>query len=267
MTIYGINYRLRFLQKSHLAVKRPNDRLYACLFCVKTGYTLEENDATVFFSAGDLITHIARHDRPLPAVAGITVVYGADVPSRPAHEYDLHFLEPEANEFRGSPTTASRRNRSSADGAGLVVAEISNQPTGVVVKEVRQDQRPPGAGSNIIVGSNRTEELQVAAGAKLTGIKWPPQYNGRKVFAWHNGTFASVAWELVQLTVPPGVQSFNKTPVWATAKWKFAPQHDKKPWLKFKKGDTIRNISCKFPRERTASFPVIDFAYTPSRRL
>ncbi|KAJ4156002.1 hypothetical protein LMH87_001218 [Akanthomyces muscarius] len=220
MTTCGIHYRLRFLQKSHLAVKRRDDRLYACMFCVKTGYTLEENDATVFFSAVDLITHISRHDRPLPVITGITVVYGADVPSRLAHNYDLHFREAAAaNDSGNRPATAIRAERKSSttDGAGLVDAEtISNQPTGVVVKEVRPDETPRGAGSDMIVGRHRTEELQVAAGAKLTGIKWPPQYNGRKVFAWHNGNFASVASELVQLTVPPGGQSLarsvSKTP-------------------------------------------------------
>ncbi len=265
MTTCGIHYRLRFLQKSHLAVKRRDDRLYACMFCVKTGYTLEENDATVFFSAVDLITHISRHDRPLPVITGITVVYGADVPSRLAHNYDLHFREAAAaNDSGNRPATAIRAERKSSttDGAGLVDAEtISNQPTGVVVKEVRPDETPRGAGSDMIVGRHRTEELQVAAGAKLTGIKWPPQYNGRKVFAWHNGNFASVASELVQLTVPPGGQSLarsvSKTPVRATAKWKFSPQHDKKRWLKFNKGDTIRNISCEFWQRAAASFPLL----------
>ncbi|OAQ96066.1 hypothetical protein LLEC1_03503 [Akanthomyces lecanii] len=257
MTTCGIHYRLRFLQKSHLAVKRRDDRLYACMFCVKTGYTLEQNDATVFFSAVDLITHISRHDRPLPVIAGITVLYGADMPSRLAHNYDVYFREPAPSDSGSSPATASRAERkpSTADSAGLVDAEtISNQPTGVVVKEVRPDETPRGAGSDMIVGRRRTEELRVAAGAKLTGIKWPPQYNGRKVFAWHNGNFASVPSELVQLTVPPAgrslVRSVSKTAVRATAKWKFSPQHDKKTWLKFNKGDAIRNITCESDREQ-----------------
>ena len=32
-TTHGIGFRIRFLQKSHVATKRIDENLYACLFC------------------------------------------------------------------------------------------------------------------------------------------------------------------------------------------------------------------------------------------
>jgi hypothetical protein len=113
------------------------------------------------------------------------------------------------------------------------------------MKELRKDET-----QRHIVDRDRPEELQVAMGAKLTGIKWPPQYKGRKAFAWHDGNFASVPFELVMLKAPLN-SSLNKgirSLVSAKAKWKFAPKHGKPNWLKFDKGDTITNIGCEYCR-------------------
>lgn len=226
MTYHNVNYRLRFLQKSHLAVKRPNDKLYACIFCVKRGYTMDESDATVFFSADDLLAHVSRHDMPLPVVSGIVVMYGSNIPSYLAQNYDLHFKVP---------------------GIAIPIpngsTEVVSRPTGVVMKELRRDETP-----RIIANRTRTEQLQVAIGAKVTGIIWPPQYNGRKIFAWHNGTFASVPSDLVALTAPMSnnLVSVGANSARATAKWKFSPTYGKTTWLKFDKGDEITNISCEY---------------------
>lgn len=231
MTKHNINYRFRFLQKSHLAVKRPNEQLYACVFCVKTGYTMDESDATVFFSADDLLAHISRHVRPLPVVSGISVIYGTNVPSHLAQNYDLHFKVPKD----ATPIP---------NGGSTEVVE--SRPTGVVMKELRRDETT----RRIIANRNRTEQLQVAFGAKVTGIIWPPQYDGRKIFAWHNGTFASVPSNLVMLTAPPMSDSLvnaGGNGARATAKWKFSPpKRDKTTWLKFDKGDEITNIGCEY---------------------
>ena len=187
---------------------------------------MEESDATVFFSADDLLAHVSRHVRPLPVVSGISVIYGSNVPSHLAHNYDLHFK---------APTNATPIPNGSTE-------EVS-RPTGVVMKELRRDETP-----RIIANRNRTEQLQVAIGAKVTGIIWPPQYNGRKIFAWHNGTFASVPSNLVILTAPMSDTLVNVggNSARATAKWKFSPKCDKTTWLKFDKGDEITNIGCEY---------------------
>lgn len=207
-------------------MKKANDRLYACIFCVQNGYTLEESDATVFFSAEDLLAHLSRHARPLPLISGIVVVYGIDVPSHLRNNFDLQFKVP------AKPNPIHRES-----------TEIDGRPTGVVMKELRKDeaQRP-------IVDRDRPEELQAAVGAKLTGIKWPPQYKGRKIFAWHDGNFASVPSEIVMLLPPANTKLTKgvKTQVSAKAKYKFASKYGKAGWLKFDKGDTITSIGCEY---------------------
>lgn len=226
MTRHHVHFRLRFLQKSHVAVKRADDRLYACIFCVGNGHTLEESDATVFFSADDLLAHVARHARPLTVIPGIVVVYGTRVPPHLLNNHDLHF------------SAAPKTNPVHAESA-----EIDGRPTGVAMREVRRDEA-----QRRIVTRGRLEELQVAMGAKLTGIKWPPQYKGRKVFAWHDGNFASVPSDIVMLNAPvgSGLGRAMRTAVSARAKWKFSPKHGKDGWLRFDKGDAITNISCGF---------------------
>ncbi|KAK9436894.1 SH3 domain-containing protein [Metarhizium brunneum] len=259
MTRHDVHFRLRFLQKSHVAVKRADDRLFGCIFCVRNGYTLEESDATIFFSADGLLAHLARHARPLPVIPGIAVVYGTPVPPHLLNNHDLHF------------TVAPKPNPVHAESA-----EIHGRPTGVAMREVRRDEA-----QRSIVTRGRLEELQVAMGAKLTGIKWPPQYKGRKVFAWHDGNFASVPSDVVMLNAPvgSGLNGAVRTAVSARAKWKFSPKHGKDGWLRFDKGDAITNISCGFSWEmrhrewdadlgnRATSRPLVLVWYDEKRHL
>lgn len=221
-------YRIRFLQKSHLPVKRATDTLYGCIFCISNGYTIEESDATVFFSAEDLFLHLSRHPRPLPLVRGITVVYGIDVPSNLRNNHDLHFKMP--------PKTHPVHRES---------AEIAGRPTGIAIKEMRKVEPQRN-----LVERDRPEELQLAIGARIAGIKWPPQYKGRKIFAWHDGVFASVPSDNIMLLPPENASLFKAvtSQISGRAKWKFSVKSRKdSPWLKFDKGDTITNIGWVHP--------------------
>ncbi|KAG6027979.1 hypothetical protein E4U40_001265 [Claviceps sp. LM458 group G5] len=223
-----VSYRLRFLQKSHLPVKRSSDAIYGCIFCIANGYTVEESDATVFFSAEDLFLHLSRHPRPLPQVHGITVLYGIDVPYDLRNNYDVHFQMP--------PKAHPVHEASS---------EIDGRPTGIALKEMRKIDAQRKLGDR-----DRQEELQLAVGARITGIKWPPQYKGRKIFAWHDGNFASVPSENI-LLIPPEDTRLSKSIKSRTsgkAKWKFSMKSGKElPWLKFDKGDTITDIGYEHP--------------------
>ncbi|KAG6000655.1 hypothetical protein E4U21_005258 [Claviceps maximensis] len=222
-----VGYRLRFLQKSHLPVKRSTDAMYGCIFCISSGFTFEESDATVFFTAEDLFLHLSRHPQPLPSVSGINVVYGVEVPYNMRNNYDLHFLVP--------PKIHPVHEAST---------EVDGRPTGIAIKETKRldPQRK--------LGERDREDLQLAVGARITGIKWPPQYKGRKIFAWHDGNFASVASDNIHL-IPPENTKLSKSMRSYTcgkAKWKFSMKSGKDlPWLKFDKGDTITNIGWEHP--------------------
>ncbi|KAG6014234.1 hypothetical protein E4U41_004896 [Claviceps citrina] len=97
---------------------------------------------------------------------------------------------------------------------------------------------------------DRPEELQVAVGARVTGIKWPPQYKGRKIFAWHDGRYASVPSDNIVL-IPPENSRLTRdirSRTLGRAKWKFSMDSaGELPWLKFDKGDTITNIGWEHP--------------------
>ncbi|ODA76358.1 hypothetical protein RJ55_08204 [Drechmeria coniospora] len=216
-----IGYRLRFLQKSHLAAKRADDVHYGCLFCIRQGRTLDESDATVFFTTKALFAHLARHPRPLPEVPGITVVDGPEMPDHVRNDYDLHFTQAPA-----------------AHPAHEHAAEIAGQPTGVAKAQARRvyGQKLP---------FDRTEALELARGARLTGIAWPPKYGGDWMVAWHDGTFASVPTDLIKLDPPPAddISMDGTSHVRARARWKFSPKDKERgDWLRFDKNETITNI-------------------------
>jgi hypothetical protein len=109
----GARFRIRLLYKSHVCIAQSNQRqaesFYACLFCVQSGSTVREGDATVFTSSDDLLLHLARHPQPLPVVPGVTVLYDNDNHSnssnnnndnlpnpdpRANNDFDLHLPNP-----------------------------------------------------------------------------------------------------------------------------------------------------------------------------
>lgn len=221
----GINFRVRFLQKSHISTKRVDDVQFGCVFCLQQGHTIDKSDATVFFNQKALFDHLARHPRPLPEVPGLTVIDEAVVPEKFRNDYDIHFKNPPL------PHPAIER-----------AEEIAPKPSGVT-----KDQARRMYGMKLLY--DRSPALELAQGARITGISWPIQYQGEWCFGWHDGNYASVPADLVKLDPPPKSQiKYDRgSLVRAKARWKFSVKDKDKnsEWLKFDKNETISNIACK----------------------
>ncbi|KAI1761093.1 hypothetical protein GGR53DRAFT_525404 [Hypoxylon sp. FL1150] len=219
-TSNSIGFRLRILQKSHLSIRHVEEQLYGCQFCIQEGKTVEESDATVFFNQSQLFAHMARHPRPLPAIPGITVVEAPEIPPSFKDNFDLHFPYPP---IQSVMTGLSR--------------ELSRLPSAVAT-ETRKIQNgvmrsPPG----------REPVLHFAIGAKIVGIEFPPKYEGKWGIGWHDGVRAALEFESVQIDAPSKseVKMQGTSNVQAVARWKWNQKGDER-WLKFDKGDIIKNI-------------------------
>ncbi|KAF7562489.1 hypothetical protein G7046_g1630 [Stylonectria norvegica] len=224
----GISFRLRFLQKSHISTRRVDDILYACLFCVRNGRTLNPSDATVFVSQKALFQHLALHPRPLPEIHGVTVVDQAEVPEQWRNNYDIHFKNPP------EPHPVLEKSE-----------EIANLPTATSKDSARRMY-----GQRLLF--DRTPALEMVQGAKITGLTWPEKYNGEWCFGWHDGVNASAPMEIVRLDQPPSrhIKLGVSSPVRATTRWKFDQKEKDKfkgDWLKFGKGETITDITWPYP--------------------
>ncbi|KAJ5008983.1 hypothetical protein K4K57_009567 [Colletotrichum sp. SAR 10_99] len=217
-----IGYRVRFLQKSHIATKRADEALYGCVFCVQSQRTLEECDATVFFSQKKLFEHLARHPRPLPQVPGVTVVEEAEIPFNLRNNYDLHFRAPP----KPSPLADKQ-------------LELSQLPHATATQTVKRMY-----GMRLLY--DQTPAFELANGARLSGVAFPAKYNGEWVMAWHEGNYGSAPVDVVKLEPPPRAEIKMDTTsnISAVARWKFAPKSkDGGDWLKFDQGERITNIS------------------------
>ena len=239
----GIEYRLRFLQKSHLPAKRVDDVLYGCVFCIQAGRTLDECDSTVFTTTKALFTHMARHARPFPNIDGIAVVDQPEMPVNLRNDYDVHFISPPV-----------------AHPAQLNLSQITGLPTGVAKDHSRRIY-----GQKLLF--DRSPALELCHGAKITGITWPEKYNGDWIFAWHDGIFASAPAEIIRLEAPPQgeIRMVGSSLVRAKARWKFQQKEkdknkdtDAASWLKIDKNDVITNISCKLPAFNRVYHPITD---------
>ncbi|KAM5348209.1 hypothetical protein ACJ41O_008033 [Fusarium nematophilum] len=221
----GIGYRLRFLQKSHLPTRRSDDVMYGCVFCIHQGRTLHPSDATVFVSQKSLFAHLARHPRPLPDIAGFTIIDEAEVPSQYRNDYDLHFKAP----------TETHPVVEKGD-------EIATMPTGTSKEAARRMY-----GQRLLY--DRTPALEMVQGARIGGLSWPPKYLGEWCFGWHDGVYASLPMEILRLDPPPptDIKMDGTSAVQATARWKFNPKDKTKgDWLKFDKDEVITNISWSY---------------------
>ncbi|KAI1779613.1 hypothetical protein F4818DRAFT_399953 [Hypoxylon cercidicola] len=219
-TSNSIGFRLRILQKSHLSIRHVEEQLYGCLFCIQEGKTVEESDATVFFSQSQLFAHMARHPRPLPAIPGLTVVEAPEIPPSFKDNFDLHFPYPP---MQSVMTGLSR--------------ELSRLPSAIAT-ETRKIQNgvmrtPPG----------REPVLHYAIGSKIVGIEFPAKYEGKWGIGWHDGVRAAFEAESVQIDAPSKneVKMQGTSNVQAVARWKWNQKGDER-WLRFDKGDIIKNI-------------------------
>ncbi len=209
-----------------------DEQMYGCLFCIQAGHTLEESDATVFFNQKQLFAHLARHPRPLPKVDGITVIEEAELPPHLQDNFDLHIPHP--------PTESVMSG---------IAREVARLPTAIAM-----DTRKMSHGA-IRLPPDRQPVLHFAIGAKIVGIEFPPKYEGKWAIGWHDGVRAAFETDAVQLEAPPKaeVRMQATSSVQAVARWKWNQKGDDR-WLKFDKGDVIRNISCELPDRHHFSF-------------
>jgi hypothetical protein len=198
------------------------------LFCVEVHKTVEEHDATVFFSVAQLFKHLAKHPQPVPHVNGISVLYGAQAPN--VLDFDLNFTAPQplVPEFAYAAIAQKAATRPSA------MAISSNHP-----KNNRTDSRDPDG----------NDVLHFALGARIVGITFPDRFNGQWAIGYHDGVRGAFPTACIAID-PPGrdeeVMNSNSNLV-AFAKWDFKLKKSKDdPWLKFNKGETVSHIGFKY---------------------
>ncbi|CAK7206868.1 hypothetical protein SEUCBS139899_009674 [Sporothrix eucalyptigena] len=226
--MHGIGFRLRFLSKCHLPAKQVDDPLYACIFCLQEGHTLEESDATVFFSQGQLFSHLARHPRPLPNVQGITVIDGPEIPEQFKNNYDLHFAMPPVH--------------SELDG---IRRELQQLPTAMAVETFRKAhgalRRPPDG----------AVPIQFPIGSKIVGIEFPAKYRGEWAVGWFDNVRGPFPVEHIRLEPPPRneIRTQGTSGMRATARWKWASSsvYRNSDWLRLDRNETVSNIVWAHP--------------------
>jgi hypothetical protein len=217
-----------FLSKSHVKTSSVDEPIYACLFCIDEHKTIEEHDATVFFSVGSLFRHLAKHPQPLPNIRGITILYGL----QPAHvlDFDIHFTSsiPKLPEFSIMQIAQKVATRPSA------YAITTHHP-----KNTRSISRDPDG--------NQT--LHFAAGARIVGITFPERFGGQWCVGYHDGERGSFPSSAIALELPlrEDVLMNAQSTLIAYAKWDFKPKDAKEGgWLKFSKGDKISAVGYTF---------------------
>ncbi|KXJ95405.1 hypothetical protein Micbo1qcDRAFT_157326 [Microdochium bolleyi] len=217
----GVGYRIRALQKCHIASRSIDESFFACPFCIQLGKTMEESDSTVFMSQKDFFIHLSRHPRPLPLVSGLTVIEDEEIPPEAKDDFDLHFQRPTVQSVMTG-----------------IIPEIARLPTAIAIETKKsvfgQSRNPP----------DRAPVLQFAIGARIVGIEFPDKYNGRWGIGWHDGTRGAFEAEAVHLDTPAKheVRMRGDSSLQAVAKWKWNQKSDER-WLKFDKGEVIKNIS------------------------
>lgn len=219
----GIRFRLRFLWKSHIHCKYVDEQLFGCIFCIKSGSTLEESDATVFLSQKQLFSHLARHPRPLPMVSGFAIFEGDRIPAAQKDDYDLWFTcAPVASQMQGISPEVGKL-------PAAVATETRKMAHGIL-------RTPP----------DRAPVLQYAIGARIVGIEFPARYEGKWGIGWHDGMYGVFEVDTVRLEAPPRneVRMHGSSNMQAVARWRFR-QTGEGNWLRFDKGDVIKNISCR----------------------
>ncbi|KAI1163322.1 hypothetical protein F5B18DRAFT_325332 [Nemania serpens] len=220
-TSNSLGFRLRILQKSHLSIRVIDEQMYGCLFCIQSGNTLEESDATVFFNQKQLFAHIARHPRPLPKIAGVTVIEDLEPPPHLKDNFDLHLPYPPAESVMVG-----------------IAREVGRLPAAVATETRKLSH------GTMRLPPDRQPALHFAVGAKIVGIEFPTKYDGKWAIGWHDGVRAAFETDAVQLEGPTKaeVKMQATSSVQAVARWKWNQKGDER-WLKFDKGDVIKNIS------------------------
>ncbi|RYO77950.1 hypothetical protein DL766_006204 [Monosporascus sp. MC13-8B] len=169
-----------------------------------------------------LFLHLARHPRPLPSVAGLTVIEGPDMSPQSKDNFDLFFPSPPVQSIMTG-----------------IMPEISRLPTAMAT-ETRKLQH-----GIMRTPQDRTPVLHFAVGAKIVGIEFPAKYDGKWALGWHDGVRAAFEADAVLLDTPPKgeIRMQGTSSLQAIARWKWNQKGGDEKWLKFDKGDVIKNIS------------------------
>ncbi|ESZ94206.1 hypothetical protein SBOR_5405 [Sclerotinia borealis F-4128] len=219
----GIRWRQRFISKCHLKTTSIDDAIYGCIFCIEDHRTVEDHDATIFFSVTSLFRHLARHPRPLPQVTGITTVYGIQPPS--VLDFDIQFTihEPKLSTYCMSEIASKVASRPSAH------ATITHHPK-PTAKTFRDPDGQP--------------TMHFADGAKIVGITFPERFSGNWCIGYHDGERGSFPANTISLLSPPRdeVKMNPQSSLQAVAKWDWKPKDKEEGWLKFSRGERIYNV-------------------------
>lgn len=199
-----------------------------CIFCVEENKTVEEHDATVFFSVAALFRHLAKHSRPLANVSGIMTLYGPQPSS--ALDFDIHFPteEPQMPAYSMAQIASKVSTRASAH----AIVTYNPKSTSKVFKD------PEG-----------NETLHFAEGARIVGISFPDNFNGQWCMGYHDGERGSFPANTIALEMPnkEEVQMNAQSTLVATARWDFKLKDSRDGgWLKFSKGDKISSVGYSF---------------------
>jgi hypothetical protein len=231
----GVRFRIRFLSKSHLKAKTMQDAMYGCVFCIQARRTVDENDATVFFTQEQLFVHLARHPRPLLPVPGVTIIEGTELPRKLINNFDLQFIN--------APTPSVMRNERLAQ-------KISLLPTATTTETVR----PGGQGAYRVSPDKSLTTLHFAIGAKISGVEFPDRFGGKWATGWTDQVYGAFPADCIKLDPPPPNEIRSHTDDHSTynamVRWKFKQKEKERgEWLDLKEGETISNISCKLCRQ------------------
>jgi len=189
---------------------------------------VEDHDATVFFSVGQLFRHLAKHSHPLPNVEGLSILYGIQPPD--VLDFDLNFTttEPKLAQWNMAEIATKVATRPSG------YATATHHP-----KNTAKTARDPEG----------NETLHFAAGAKIVGITYPDRFNSLWCVGYHDGERGSFPASNITLQIPgkDEVLMNPQSSLIATAKWDFKPKDAKDGgWLKFSKGDKISCIGYQY---------------------
>ncbi|KAH8587595.1 hypothetical protein B0O99DRAFT_526536 [Bisporella sp. PMI_857] len=223
---HGIRWREKFLSKSHAKSSSMDEPMFACIFCVEERKTVEEHDATIFFSTDSLFRHLAKHSQPLPNIAGITILYGSQLPHIIYHDYDIHFT---TSESRAMPYSIDK-----------ISSRVANRPSAHATKThyfKATDTKHHDPDGN--------PTLNFAAGARIIGITFPDRFSGQWCVGYHDGDRGAFPASAVTLELPLRENDLMnaQSSLVAYAKWEFKPKDAKDGgWLKFSKGERISAI-------------------------
>jgi hypothetical protein len=224
----GIRWRQNFISKCHVKAHSIDEPIYSCIFCVEEHKTVEEHDATVFFTVTALFRHLAKHTQPFPQIAGLTILYGLQPPE--VVDFDLHLTVPEP---KFSPYSMHELGSKVATRPSAF-ATTTNNP-----KITTSKSRDPDG--NLV--------LYFATGARIVAITFPDHLGGTWCVGYHDGARGAFPASMITLEMPPrGQVPMNaQSTLVAYAKWDFKPKDAKEGgWLKFSKGEKISCVGYVF---------------------